>query len=89
MCPGSAGCPVDIQFSVAETQPCVCCQLHWCEGVRKLWKVVVGGVVAFFFFCSNSLKVFQIVPIKLIFSYKVSVFNVLFFHFLKSGLGDQ
>lgn len=85
MCPGSAGCPVDIQFSVAETQQCVCCQLHWCEGVRKLWK----GSLPFFFFCSNSLKVFEIVPIKLTFSYKVSVFNVLLFHFLKSVLGDQ
>lgn len=42
-----------------------------------------------FFFCSNSLKVFQIVPIKLIFSYKVSVFNVLSFHFFRSGLGEQ
>lgn len=42
-----------------------------------------------FFFCSNSLKVFQVVPVKLTFSYKASVFNVLLFHFLKSGLGDQ
>lgn len=56
-------------------------------GVRvsgKLWK---GSLP--FSFCSNSLKVFEIVPIKLTFSYKVSVFNVLLFHFLKSGLGDQ
>lgn len=48
-----------------------------------------GRGLCLFFFCSNSLKVFEIVPIKLTVSYKVSVFNVLLFHFLKSGLGDQ